>query len=154
MRILHNPSTSEVPEYNLNGVLVNVGGLGPNKVKQFKDAIGADLLERFGFLEEVTPQRAEDLVKKAQIPAEEVQPTPEEVQPEPAVDPSLVPVDTPKKVVDSAGSPQAEKEETTEDKLNLPTGPGWYGEGYKETKTMRKVNQVGKGHFKANISEE
>lgn len=170
MKILFNPSTVPVPEYNFDGKRVNIGGLSVKGFKQYPDPIAEDMEKRWEFLQVVPADQVETMMKKAK--EEDYTCTycefttharialaghlrakhKDETGKNPAVDPELVPMDTSKKIIDAH---QARSfRQAIEDGTDLPPGIDrdgvfWYGDGVtEENREFRKVRPIGQGHFK------
>ena len=152
MIIIYNPKTgSKIEEF----IMGDIGKIEPHDIgqlKQYPESVGYELLKIFCLLEEVTPQRAQDILNKpkelsfkceycdfstdhkvalaghSRSHAEEMAKSKE-----PAIDPLIIPV--------SEATPvEPLKAPTAMNPIPQPpelSGPEWYGEGLTEERSPR-----------------
>ena len=150
MIIIYNPKTgSKIEEF----IMGDIGKIEPHdmgEMKQYPESVGYELLKIFGFLQEVTPKEAEqivlnakkikcdfceftfdsEIVKQGHMKSHEKETLEEK---EPILDPALVPImkATP---VEPLKAPTAINPIPQPPELS---GPEWYGEGLTEERSPR-----------------
>ena len=163
MKILFNPKIgSDVSKFIYNGVM-----LDPHlkeQLKQYENGAAEALKETFSFLEEVTPEQAQDILKRPKLEfkceicdyASEKKigllghmrghKEEEKKAAAPVIDPNLIPIASGKKV----GRPDPLSIPLENDLVNGADKDGveWYGEGLvEENSSFERIKPVGQGHF-------
>ena len=161
MLIIYNPQKNGSP---IEGFVFNQKAVEPHKVgelKQYPEPVGYELLKIFGFLEEVTPQKAQEILAKPKEAAFKCEycdfstdhkvalaghkrSHQEEIakSKEPQLDPALVPIAEttpvePRLTTDQIRTQAPEKR--VEEGL---TGSEWYGSGLTEEKFPKPKNEA------------
>lgn len=163
MKILFNPEKgSDIANFIYNGVMLDPHPKG--QLKQYEDRVAQELIDTFEFLEFVTPEQAQDILKKPKLEFKcelcdyasdkkigllgHMRGHKEAIQKakEPAIDPNIIPVATGKKL--TTANPLTAIEEDDLSNGTDKDGVEWYGEGLvEENLSFERIKPAGQGHF-------
>lgn len=166
MKIIYNSTEANCPNFDFEGSKVE--GIGPGQIKQYDDAIAEDMIDRWGFLKSITPEKAQELLAKPKegdlkcefcdfktdykmALASHMRTHKEEVakKSQPAIDPNIIPVAATKKIVREKINTLNSVDDDDETRNGRDRdGVEWYGEGVQEeNRSQTHVPKMGEGHF-------